>query len=184
MALKYFEHFPFLEYSIDTSEAVESAVSILQRVKMRERLLNDNLIFYQYDVKDGETPEIIAAKLYGWSGYHWIVLLTNNIIDPYYDWPMSYTNFTNTIRKRYGVPGMDGLIYAYSNIHHYEDANGNVIDLATYQTTPANERSAVSIYDWENSKNEAKRHIRLLDALYVNQIDSELQSLMNNTVLN
>jgi hypothetical protein len=179
MALKFFEKFPFIGYSIDSTGQVQSAVSILERAKLRNTLEKNGLIFYQYDVKDGETPEMIAAKLYGWSGYHWIVLFANNIIDPYYDWPMSYINLMATIRKKYGTPERDGLEYAYSTTKQYEDSNGNVIDLASYTMLPANMRSAVSVFDWENNQNEAKRHIQLLDKTFVDQIDAELDSILN-----
>ena len=183
MALKFFEKFPFIGYSIDSTGQVVSAVSILERAKIRESLESNGLIFYQYDVKDGETPEVIAAKLYGWSGYHWVVLFANNIIDPYYDWPMSYVNLMATIRKKYGTPEVDGLQYAYSTIKQYQDVNGNVIDFTTYQSLPANMRTALSIFDWETNQNEAKRSIELLDKSFIDQIDSELDTILNTNIL-
>ena len=134
-------------------------------------------------MKDGETPEIIASKLYGWSGYHWIILLVNNIIDPYFDWPLSGDDLVATIRKRYTTPDRDGLEYAYSTIHHYQDILGNVIDLTTFLSLPVAERSVVYIYDWEVAQNETKRHIQLLDKSFVDQIDSELDALMKRATI-
>jgi Base plate wedge protein 53 len=183
MAKAYFAKFPFIGYSIDSTGEIRAATDILQRDKVRDSLENDSLIFYRYDVKDGETPEVIAAKFYGWSGYHWVVLLVNNIINPYYDWPMSYPNLTETIRKKYAQPDRDGLEYAYSTIDHYEDSYGNVIDYTTYLTLPANMRSAVSIYDYENQLNENKRHIQLLDKSFLDQIDAELDKSMSTNIL-
>ena len=178
MAQKYFEHFPFLGYSIDTTGELRVATDIMQRARIRQSLEANGLIFYEYDVQDGETPEIIAAKLYGWTGYHWIVLYVNNIVDPYYDWPMSYDNLTATIRKKYTTPDQDGLQYAYSTVKEYRDIYENVIDLTTFLATPFVERTSVSIYDWEVEQNEAKRHILLLDKSFVGQIDSNLTTIM------
>ena len=150
---------------------------------MRDVLKHKSLVFYQYDIRDGETPEIIASKLYGDSGYHWIILLANDIVNPYYDWPMSYENLINTIRKKYTTPQLDGLIYAYQTTHHYADKHGNVIDETSYAALPANERSKVSVYDWEVSQNESKRRISLLDKNYVDQVDKEADAIMKRALV-
>ena len=55
---------------------------------LKTRPLKDNvkeniLGFDYYDVKDGETPEMIAHKYYGDVNLHWIVLIANDIIDYY-----------------------------------------------------------------------------------------------------
>ena len=179
----YFAKFPTISYDISGSGQLQTSVDILERIKIRDLLLSNWLIFYQYDVKDGETPEIIAAKLYGDSGYHWVIMMANNIVDPYYDWPMSYENLIATIRKRYGTPQLDGLLYAYQTIYAYNDSYGNVIDFNTYMSLPANLRTAVTVYDWEISQNEAKRRIQLLDASYVDQIDKEADNLLSTITL-
>ena len=43
------------------------------------------------------TPENIADRYYGDSTLHWIVLLTNNILDPYFDFPLNYRNFVEML---------------------------------------------------------------------------------------
>ena len=173
MAILFFEKIPLIGYDMDGSGQKRLAINILQRIKMVNLLQNDYLIFYEYDVKDGETPEIIADKLYGDSRFHWVVLLTNNIVDPRYDWPMSYENLMATIEKKYASTLSPGIEYATQTVHHYEDALGNIIDLTSFNKLPASERKKVMIYDWEMKLNESKRRIRLLDASFVDQIDKE-----------
>jgi hypothetical protein len=61
--------------------------------------------------------------------------------------------------------------------------------LPTTQTTTYNlpagdvvvtvETNAVSIYDYELELNEDKRSIKLLNSIYVNQIETEYQKLMS-----
>lgn len=174
----YFQKFSTIGYDISGTGEKTIAINILKRFKMRDILLSNYLIFYTYTVKDGETPEMIADKLYGDAKYHWIVLLANNIIDPIYDWPMSQENLLLTIHKKYDTPTRDGLIYAYQTLDHYEDLHGNVIDSYTFHTLPAAERVSVMIYDAEIAANEAKRPIRLLDKRYVAQIDNEADTIM------
>lgn len=171
--IPYFQKFPTIGYPIDNSGELTIATDIMERIRIRYALLSDFLIFYTYTVKDGETPEIIAHKLYGSTEFHWIVLLANNIVDPFYDWPMSQENLTLTIKKKYDTPTQDGLVYAYQTVDHYEDALGNTVDETTFNTLPFSERKVVMIYDAEVAANEAKRQIRLLDKQYVSQIDTE-----------
>jgi hypothetical protein len=175
--IDYFTKFPLIGYDILGNGEKRFAIDILQRIKIRDSLKSSWLIFYEYDVKDGETPEMIAHKLYGSARYHWIVLLTNDIVDPYYDWPMSYENLILTIRKKYGTSTKDGLEVAYQTVHHYEDLFGVVIDFDTFMSLPDAERKRVTLYDWENTTNEAKRRIRLLDASFVDQIDIEADKI-------
>ena len=40
----------------------------------------------QYEVQEGETPEIVADKHHGSVYYHWVILMTNGITDPFHDW--------------------------------------------------------------------------------------------------
>lgn len=176
----FFSKFNTIGYDIDGSGQKTLVVNILQRLKMRDVLLNNHLIFYTYTIKDGETPEIIANKLYGSPSYHWIVLLTNNIVDPVYDWPMSQEDLILTIHKKYDTSTRDGLIYSYHTVDHYEDRLGNVIDETTFHSLPAAERREVKIYDAEVAQNEAKRIIRLLDKRFVSQVDAEADNLMTN----
>lgn len=179
----WFSKMQLIGYDIDGSGEKTLAVDILQRIKFRNVLLNDYLIFYTYVVKDGETPEIIAEKLYGNAQYHWIVLLANNIIDPIYDWPMSQENLINTIHSLYDTPVMDGLIYAYQTVDHYEDSHGNTIDLTSYQKLPVSMRKVVMIYDQMVADNEAKRSIQLLDPKFVTQVDAEADTIQQQALL-
>jgi Base plate wedge protein 53 len=165
----YFAKFPTIGYDINGSGEKQIAVDILERIKIRDILKQNYLIFYRYDVKDGETPEMISSKLYGDPGFHWIILLANDIVDPYYDWPMSYDNLIATIRKKYSTPLQDGLIYAYETIYNYTDKFGNVIDYTTYASLPASERTATTVY--------------LLDKSFVNQVDVEADNILKQVLV-
>jgi len=45
--------------------------------------------YFDTDIEEGETPESLSYKHYGTTDYWWIVLIFNNIIDPFYDWLLS-----------------------------------------------------------------------------------------------
>ena len=64
--------------------------NLLARAKLIDELKDNTMLFYSYLIKDGDTPEIIADKYYGDPYKYWIVLYSNNLLDPLWDWPMQY----------------------------------------------------------------------------------------------
>lgn len=100
--MSYFSKFPKFLYS--TSLGVpnpKAAVNIIAKANFLSETINNTSIFYEYSVKDGERPEDIAAKMYKDPLKHWIVLLSNNITDPQYDWVLSMRAFEDYINKKY-----------------------------------------------------------------------------------
>jgi hypothetical protein len=68
-----------------------------------------------YDIEENDTPEIVAEKVYGDAGGAWLVLMTNNILDPQFDWPLDYTSFNQFIEVKYG-----SIETALITPHHFE----------------------------------------------------------------
>jgi hypothetical protein len=75
--------------------------NLMIRTEIIPSLLNNPLLFYSYDIQEGDTPEIIADKYYGDSYRYWIVLYANQIIDPQWQWPMSQNLFTDYVISKY-----------------------------------------------------------------------------------
>lgn len=92
---------------------------ILSRVALREKYSSAVELYYEYETQDGDTPEIIAAKYYGDPEKDWIILLMNEIIDPYYDIRLSYQQFVLYMNSKYKTQGdalhMTGFDYAASH---------------------------------------------------------------------
>jgi len=122
---KYFNYFPRTFYS-PTSENrnLDVVTNIISRFSF-EREFKDNLaVYYEYDIQDSDTPEIIASKIYASSERHWIVLLLNDIIDPQYDWPLDYRTLIQFIDNKYTSSantsaGETGLQWSQSNVKAY-----------------------------------------------------------------
>lgn len=85
----YFANFPNIVYDSVGNDDFKIVTNLLRRVSLRAKVREDILLFDRYDVREGETPEIIADKLYGDSELHWTILLLNNITDRYSQWPKS-----------------------------------------------------------------------------------------------
>jgi hypothetical protein len=120
---RYFNKFPKLIY---TKQGVSNLVTdILTRVSVVKGSFDETSIFYQYSIQEGDTPEMIASKYYGDSELHWVVLIFNNIIDPFYDWPMHYQQFQKYINDKYdsvrdSANGQSSFAYASITPYRYE----------------------------------------------------------------
>ena len=176
----YFSSFPIIPYDSKGDLQFKDVTNLLRRVGMRTKLKTNTFLYDTYDVKEGETPEMIAHKLYGDPELHWIVLLVNEITDRYYQWPMSGMQFLDYINDKYSNP--DG-------IHHYETAQTsgdtkikieveNDVDEDAYTgLTPITNR------EYEQNEQDKKRKIRLVDPSFVEQFVDEFKKLMSETII-
>jgi hypothetical protein len=196
----FFEKFPLLFYTLDDSKTIQTVPDILRRVVFSDELKKNSSFFDQYDIKDGETPEIIADYWYGNSNLHWIILLANDIIDPRFDWPLSYNNLVEFCKGKYGKEN----IY---KLHHYANANDyvingyrsmiegstfdNPISLAMQSSSlfvqvnlvsqdfPVGSLFPVSNIMYEIAENEKKRRINIVKPSIVSTIESNFESIIS-----
>jgi hypothetical protein len=87
----YFKDFPEFLYDFryalnETKTAIVK--DITRNVRFRKEVLNNIAVYDEYDIIDGETPEIIAEKIYGNPEYHWIIMLANQRYDYLTDFPL------------------------------------------------------------------------------------------------
>lgn len=124
---RYFTFFPTTYYKLnDNSNALDGVTKITTRFTFEPNFKENSAAYLKYDVKDTDTPDIIARKLYDDSEYHWIVLNYNDIIDPQWDWNLEYRTFIEYVRSKYAANAANsgyqtGLEYALSenNVHSY-----------------------------------------------------------------
>lgn len=119
----YFKTFPYTYYTLyDDLSNVKLVTNITTRIKINDDVKNNLSVYDEYDIRDEDTPEILADKFYNNPELHWVILLYNDIIDPRFGWPLSSNNL-----KKYA----QGKYSNINGIHHYEDldekiVNGNV----------------------------------------------------------
>jgi hypothetical protein len=176
--MSYFSKFPLMAYDMKGDQNYKLLPDILRRVKLRTGIRSGTFLFDNYDVKDGERPEDIAFKLYGDAEYHWIVLMTNNITDRYYQWPLSQPQFQEYITDKYGAGSEDA-------VHHYEKTqdsgptssrdNSHLVECNSDDGDPA----IISNRQYEQRKQDEYRQIRLLDKRYLGAFVEEFETLIN-----
>lgn len=151
-----------------------SLTNILRRVKPIKQVLSRIGVYYDYEISEGERADTIAHDYYGSSTYAWLIYVTNNIYDPYYQWPLTSNQFFDFLNKKYG-----DFYQTQVTIRHYEK-EGNQVNPYTFDNWTVEERfgwTPVTVYDYEYNLNENKRRIKLISNDYLEQITQQVEEL-------
>mgnify|MGYP005747277425 FL=1 len=102
-----------VKYPFSKSEKT-IAKNFFRRYKINEDVFSLAVFFKKYAIEDGETPDMVSMKAYESPFYDWVVILTNNLVNVQYDWPMTNFQINSILDSEYDDP--------YGTIHHYETA--------------------------------------------------------------
>ena len=199
--MKYFNSLPLTTVRSEDG-TYKSYRNLMTRLSVIPSILKNPLVYYTYDIQEGDTPEIVAHKYYGDPFRYWIVLFANESLDPQWDWPLSSNQLQDYIENKYAGTGID----VYSDVKSYRkkitqtDITTNVVtvnmveisedeynSMETYTKTISTstgsvivsvEKNIQSYYDYEVEKNESKRTIKLLNKNYVSQVEQEFKTLL------
>jgi hypothetical protein len=174
----YFANFPVIPYDSVGNYDFKVVTNLLKRVALRAKVKTNVVLYDTYDIKEGETPEILADTLYDDPEYHWVILLINDITDRYHQWPMSYPQFMSYIEDKYTDPNAT---------HHYEisQTSGDTtvkIDIGLDNTDHSG-ATAVTNFEYEEEIQNTNRKINLLRRGYLADFVAEYQKLMKASIL-
>ena len=175
--MSYFNQFPLMAYDMKGDKNYKLLPNILKRVKLRSGLRSGAFLFDKYDVKDGERPEDVAYKYFGDAQLHWVILMTNNVTDRYYQWPLSQPQFQEHITDKYGAGNEDA-------VHHYEKPqdSGPTSSRDFSHMVECNEDdvnpSIITNRDYEYRLQDEYRQIRLLDPQFIGTFVEEFENLI------
>ena len=201
MARNYFSQQPDFEYVNRTEDGKRisdytKVKNLFKRGKLREDIFQETTFFEQYQIQGDDRPDNVAQKVYGDASLDWVVLLSNNIINLYEEWPLPQESFDAYILEKYNMD-YDKL---YNGIHHYEsnevtNSQGVVIfpkgvrvgaaQSVSYFDEVNNEQVTVNPvskgiinYAYERDLNDAKRNIFLLKGMYLNIVYDDIEKMM------
>ena len=130
--MKYFNTLPLLT-QVDKYNNSLLLTNLLTRSYLIPSLAKNVMLFYEYDIQEGDTPENIAYKYYGNPYQYWIIFYSNNIIDPQSQWPLTSQQFLPYLYDKYkqdtannlsipvaNVTTSQVMSYTSASIHHYE----------------------------------------------------------------
>ena len=166
---------PELLYNI-SSKPLDPDFLLVKNIWRRAEILTEFksqvTIFNEITVQDGERPEDVATSFYNNPFYNWTVLVANDIVDVYSQWPRSITQLQDFINQKYDNP--------QATKHHVttevKDAKNNIIVEAgkvvasNYQvsyyngttTVTATPVVSVSYEQYEFEENAKKSRIQLI----------------------
>jgi hypothetical protein len=170
----YFGEFPSIlyQFNIKGKNVLKVVRDITLNVRPLEDILNNIELYNDYDIEDGDTPEVISEKIYGTPFYHWIIMLVNEKYDYTEDYPLSNDKLSTFVTQKYGS-GNEYAIHSLYGRPHYEYL-GKVVD----SNIPG--AAAISNFDYEFRLNEAKRRIRVVAPVYINKFSNDLTEAFNN----
>ena len=166
---------PDLYYNIAKSPTDVTLIqgkNIWRRAEILGEYRNSLSLFEEYIVQNGEKPEDIAYRAYRNPFYAWTILIANDIVNYYEQWPRSTQQLNEFVTDKYSNPGA---------IKHYvttelKDSNGNIIVPAgkvvpsTYSvsyfdgtsTVTASPVTSVSYYTYEAELNAQKEKVQII----------------------
>lgn len=171
--------------------------NLLARTTLLEEFQNNPMVFYQYAIQDGDTPEIIAEKYYDDPYRYWIILHSNNILDPLWDWPLPYEEFLKYIDSKYGVEAAEAsltpfeyantTVYAYQKITKTTNLN-NSIENIIYSNLTLSDYNSLSLTNQNYNINGyscnieiSKRIVTLYDYEYEKNESKRLIKLLKSS---
>lgn len=199
--MKYFDSLPTISVTDKTGKS-QLYKNIMTRLSIKSSVFKSPLSYYTYDIQEGDTPEIVAEKYYGDSYRYWIVLFSNQIIDPQWDWPMNPLQLREYIDTKYAALGKDpytdiklrrkvitqqNLTTRTTTVQRVQissDEYDNLqpsqksITMADGTLVITTTKETVNFNDYEIEKNEGKRNIRLLNKDYASQLEREFSDLL------
>lgn len=158
----YFSKFGTISYN-------DSIVNnIISSVRFRDAVRSKVNVFYPYTIKEGERPESIASFYYDDERYYWVVMLSNNIIDPYYQWPLTLNDFNKFIIKKYQSKEIAVNKILFFRNNWYKD--DSIITPGAYNALPANLRKYWNPMTGYNGQIGSYERKKIDDTLETNKI--------------
>ena len=171
--MSYFNYFPKTMYDPAGDGSAKMVTDIMKRVRVRSNMKKEIVMMDPYDVKENETPEIVADKHHGSTTYHWIVMLVNDISDVNHDWVKSTRQMQKYLTDKYTETQLN-------EAHHYEisQTSGDTTNKIEVENTTYPSATLITNYEYEVAINEEKRSIDLLRNEYLSFFVDEFEGLM------
>jgi len=183
----YFRPFPKVSYDLKKNNLPLQLTNITARYKIRDILKHNLAIYFEYTIQDSDRPDLMAFKYYDDETLDWVIFLVNDIIDPYYDWPLTQDAFQKYMISLYGgVSDAQGTVYEYRKILTKQKVLNDgtvipkryvVVDLNTYSGLSISDREEIDAYQYYEEENDAKRNIKILDRRYINIVKKEVENI-------
>jgi hypothetical protein len=206
----YFKTLPNLEYRsklVDSNSSLDkvTAKNFFRRGKIRADIFQNASFFTKYSIIGDERPDQVSEKFYGSPLYDWVILLTNNILDVYNEWPLSQQAFYDFLIQKYGSEEEFYQVKHYKTLEVRNSTNqivqnaGLIVDNTFYGQLAVAGQAALEYYDenlgvmvqkagsdisvpvtfldYEEEINDNKRNIFVLREIYLQSAINDLEDI-------
>ena len=192
----YFRQLPNLLYPSFLSEKKSSldyveVKNIFRRVKVRDDLYNNFVVFQKYEIPEGARPDTVAEDVFGSPNLDWVVLTVAGILNVRNEWPLSNRDLYNYAHDKYG-DSLDST--RFFETKEVKDSTGRlilpkgkVVDNDFTIPNPTNPSATlnpvvgISNFVYETRLNEEKRNINILRIEYLNEFIDDMKAIMTYT---
>ena len=189
----YFRELPNLRYPSFLPEKTSSldytlVKNLFRRVKVRNDLYKNFVVFQKYEIPEGARPDTVAEDLYGTPNLDWVVLTTAGIINVRNEWPLSNRDLYNYCFEKYGDSLNNTRFFETTEV---KDSNGRltlpkgkIVDSNFTIPNPTNPSATVnpvvgiSNFIYETRINEEKRNINVLRQEYITEFLDDMREIM------
>lgn len=189
----YFRELPNLRYPSFLPEKTSSldytlVKNLFRRVKVRNDLYKNFVIFQKYEIPEGTRPDTVAEDLYGTPNLDWVVLTTAGIINVRNEWPLSNRDLYNYVEKKYGNSLNSTRFFETTEV---KDSNGRltlpkgkIVDSNFTIPNPTNPSATlnpvvgISNFIYETRINDEKRNINVLRQEYITEFLDDMREIM------
>ena len=189
----YFRELPNLLYPSFLPEKTSSldyieVKNIFRRVKVRDDLYKNFVVFQKYEIPEGARPDTVSEDLYGTPNLDWVVLTVSGIINVRNEWPLSNRDLYNYCFEKYGDSLNNTRFFETTEV---KDSNGRLtlpkgkvvdsnftIPNSTNPSATLNPVVGISNFIYETRINEEKRNINVLRQEYITEFLDDMREIM------
>jgi hypothetical protein len=170
-------YYPIIDYSTNKFDKL-SVVDITVRTKINEYIRRiAGVGIRNYQIVNGDRPDVVSNKVYGKAQYAYIILLVNEIHNIYDEWPRDSTTFRNYIIEKHGT-----LNNALETIAYYYDGDGNYVSQDSWNALTDPKKYVETIYEYELRLNDKKSQIKILDPSLILKVETTIQEILNSSI--
>jgi len=169
------------------------ANNFFRRFKIDEDKFSYSVFFKKYAIKEGDRWDTIANLAYGSPLYDWVLILTNNVINPQFEFPVSEYELRDLVENPDDVAyyettelkNQDGDVVLEAGLkvdaafrsRNYVFVNSRANNTLIYsQTLGSNVSRSVTNFEVATRENESRREIYILKSQYLLEFVNNFKS--------
>ena len=162
--------------------------NVFRRVKLRDDLYNNFVVFQKYEIPEGARPDNVSEEVFGTPNLDWVILTVAGILNVRNEWPLSNRDLYNYAYDKYGDSLNSTRFFETTEVKDSSSRlilpKGKVVDSNFTIPNPTNPSATlnpvvgISNFIYETRINEEKRNINVLREEYLQEFLDDMRQIM------